>query len=77
MVDFFNFDGSAEHLGMYLNSGKLHKNPGNTFINFLYYKNGKTDVKYYSGNYEEMKYWLKELNWGIGCGWSLIKDGKD
>ena len=73
---FFNFDGSAEHLGMYLHNGKLHNNPDNTFINFLYYKSGKTDIKYYSGNYEEMRYWLKELHWGIGCGWSLVKDGK-
>lgn len=73
---FFNFDGSREHLGMYLHNGKLYQNPDNTFINFLYFKNGKTDIKYYSGNYEEIRYWTKELNWGIGCGWSLVKNGK-
>lgn len=73
---FFNFDGSREHLGMYLHNGKLYQNPDNTFINFLYFKNGKTDIKYYDNNFEEIRYWLKELNWGIGCGWSLVKNGK-
>lgn len=73
---FFNFDGSREHLGMYIHNSKLYQNPDNTFINFLYFKNGKTDIKYYDNNFEEIRYWLKELNWGIGCGWSLVKNGK-
>jgi|GEM_PF-3234998 len=73
---FFNFDGSKEYLGMYINKGKLYQKPDNTFINFLYFKDGKTDIKYYDGNYEEIRYWLNELVWGIGCGWCLIKNGK-
>jgi len=73
---FFNFDGSREHLGLFIRNGKLYYQPDNTYINFLYFKDGRTNIKYYDNNYEEIRYWLKELNWGIGCGWSLVRNGK-
>jgi len=73
---FFNFDGSKEHLGMYIDEGNIIEYPDNYYINYLYFKDGHTDIAYYSGNPEEYLWWNKVLNWGIGVGYSLVKDGK-
>lgn len=72
---FFNTDGSKEHLGLFLREGKIYNNYDNTFITFVYYKNGTTDIRYVD-NYEWINYWKTSAYWAIGCGYSLVKDGK-
>lgn len=72
---FFNFDGSREHLGYFMSDAKTIYGVDNTYINYLYYKNGKTKIKYIT-NPEELFYLRTELKWGIGVGWSLVNDGK-
>ncbi len=72
---FFNFDGSKEHLGLYLDECKIVNNVDNTFITFTYYKSGTTKIHYIT-NSEEIFYLTRESNWSIGTGWSLVKEGK-
>ena len=72
---FFNFDGSEEHLGLFMKDGKVYNDVDNTYINYLYYKNGTTKIKYIT-NPEELFYLQYDLKWGIGVGWSLINNGE-
>lgn len=73
---FFNFDGSAEHLGLLVNENGLIRYPDNSFINYLYFKeDGHTEICYYSGNPEEYLWWDNVLYWGIGVGYSLVNNG--
>jgi exopolysaccharide biosynthesis protein len=73
---FFNTDGSAEHLGLLIRNGEILKNYDNSFINFVYYKTGKTAIQYIVDNPEWINYWRTETYWVIGTAYCLIKDGK-
>lgn len=72
---FFNFDGSKEHLGLFIDEGKKLNNYDNTFITFTYYKDNSTKIHYIQKD-EDVKQLLENAKWSIGAGWSLVKDGK-
>lgn len=72
---FYNFDGSREHLGALTVDGKSFYNYDNTYINYMYYKTGKTVIKYIT-NSEETFYFKYDMKWVMGVGWSLVNNGK-
>jgi len=72
---FYNFDGSREHLGALTVDEKSFYNYDNTYINYMYYKTGKTVIKYIT-NSEETFYFKYDMKWVMGVGWSLVNNGK-
>jgi exopolysaccharide biosynthesis protein len=71
---FFNFDGSAEHLGLFVDEGKYYLSENNTFIDFIYYKDGHTEIKTLP-TLSEVSYVQGNAYWAIGTSWSLIING--
>jgi exopolysaccharide biosynthesis protein len=72
---FFNTNGSSEHLGTYIDEGKFYKAPNPTFIDFIYYKDGHTEIKYIKDT-KECAYLQPRTKWAIGTSYSLIINGE-
>jgi N-acetyl-anhydromuramyl-L-alanine amidase AmpD len=73
---FFNFSAIPEHLGMLIDDGLYYSPPSSSFIDFIYYKDGHTEIKNLNG-YDKVL--LSNLQakayWAIGTSWSLIQNG--
>lgn len=74
---FFNFDGSSEHLGMYIDDGLYYSQPSINFVDFIYYKDGRTEIKNLHG-YDRLQLskLQAETNWSVGTSYALVIDGK-
>lgn len=74
---FFNFNGSSEHLGLYIDDGLYYTPPSESFVDFIYYKNGKTEIRNMNGyDKVELSRLQSEAHWAIGTSYCLVKDGK-
>lgn len=74
---FFNFSGNREHLGMYIDEGKYYYPPESTFMDFIYYKDGRTEIMNLNGYDKAFLSKLQaEAHWAIGTSWCLVKEGK-
>ncbi len=74
---FFNFSGKPEHLGMLIDEGLYYSQPSKSFIDFIYYKDGTTEIKNLHGYNKELLVGLqKNAYWAIGTSYSLIQKGK-
>lgn len=74
---FFNFNGSTEHIGMYIDDGLYYSPPTNEFIDFIYFKDGHTEIHNHHGydgallsGYQSRAYWA------VGTSYSLVQNGK-
>ena len=72
---FFDPAGSTEALGTYMDEGYYFKAPSKTFIDFIYYKDGHTEVKYIDGLSELAKL-QKSAYFAIGTSYALMIDGE-
>lgn len=73
---FFNFNGSSEHLGLYIDDGLYYSPPSGDFVDFIYYKDGKTEIRNMNGyDKEELSRLQNEAHWAIGTSYCLVKDG--
>ncbi len=72
---FFNLDGSSEHLGTFVDEGKYYNSSNPVFIDFVYYNDGHTEVKFLKDT-NEIAYAQGHAKWAIGTSWSLVVDGK-
>lgn len=72
---FFNPNGSREHLGTFVDEGKYYTSNNPTFIDFIYYKDGHTEIKFLK-DLKEVAYVQGNSKWTIGTSWSLVIDGK-
>lgn len=74
---FFIFNNNREHLGLLIDDGLYYSPPSADFIDFIYYKNGKTEIVNLIG-YDQQK--LSDLQknayWAMGTSYSLIQNGK-
>ena len=74
---FFNFDGSREHLGLYISEGLYYHPPSGNFVDFIYYKDGRVEIRNMDGyDQKELSRLQAEAFWGIGTSYCLVKDGK-
>lgn len=74
---FFNFKTSAEHLGMLIDDGLYYTPPTNEFIDFIYYKDGTTEIKNLHGyNGALLSDLQKRAYWAVGTSYSLVQKGK-
>lgn len=74
---FFSFDGTSEHLGMYIDEGLYYTPPSSTFIDFIYLKDGHTEIN----NLDGYDGWaLSQLQaksyWAIGTSYALVIKGE-
>ncbi len=72
---FFNLNGSCEHLGTYVDEGKYYTPNNPVFIDFIYYKDGHTEVKFLK-DINEVAYVQGNSKWTIGTSWSLVINGE-
>lgn len=72
---FFDTKGSTEHLGTFVDEGLYYKPPSDNFIDFIYYKDGTTEIKKIKDLKEVAQLQVK-THWVIGTSWSLVKEGK-
>lgn len=74
---FFNFNGSSEHLGLYIDEGLYYTQPSGNFVDFIYYKDGKVEIRNMQGyDQKELSRLQAEAHWAIGTSYSLIQNGK-
>ncbi|KNY25018.1 phosphodiester glycosidase family protein [Pseudobacteroides cellulosolvens] len=72
---FFNLNGSCEHLGTFVDEGKYYTPSNPIFIDFIYYKDGHTEVKFLK-DINEVAYVQGNSKWTIGTSWSLVINGE-
>lgn len=74
---FFNFDGSSEHLGMYIDEGLYYTPPSQDFVDLIYFKDGHTEVHNHHG-YDKnlLSGYQGKAYWAVGTSYSLIQVGK-
>ena len=73
---FFNFNASSEHLGLLIDEGLYYSQPSQNFMDFIYYKNGKVEIKNLHGYNKEILSKLQaDTFWSIGTSYSLIQNG--
>lgn len=69
------FFGGREHQGTYVDEESYYFPPDKQFIDFIYYKDGTTEIKFIAGIAEAIK--LQEnVNWAIGTSWALVINGE-
>lgn len=74
---FFNFDASSEHLGMMIDDGLYYSQPSINFVDFLYFKDGHTEIRNMHGyDKTELSRLQADCHWAIGTSYALIIDGK-
>ena len=74
---FFNFNGTSEHLGLYIDDGLYYSPPSGDFVDFIYYKDGHTEIRNMHGYDKiELSRLQNETHWAIGTSYCLVKDGK-
>lgn len=71
------FDSSREHLGGYINDGLYFWPPDNAFVDFIYYKDGRTEVINLHGYDKTLLSGLqKTAHFAIGTSYALVVNGK-
>jgi exopolysaccharide biosynthesis protein len=76
-VNYGFFGGNQEQLGSWLDEGSYKKIPHPDFIDVIYHKNGKLEVKNFTGHDAAQINPLKtSAHWMGGLSYSLIQDGK-
>lgn len=74
---FFNFNGSSEHLGMYIDEGLYYNQPSQNFIDFIYFKDGHTEIHNHHGYDQKLlSGYQATTHWAIGTSYSLVQNGK-
>lgn len=74
---FFSWTGNPEHLGMLVDEGLYYNLPHKDFLDYIYYKDGRTEVVNLGPNDRNVAARLqRESHWAIGTSYSLIQDGK-
>lgn len=68
------FGGNKEHLGTLIRDGLYYYPPNKVFIDFIYYKNGETEIKHL--NKKELAPLQNSAHWAIGTSWSLMQEGE-
>lgn len=69
------FFGGGEHLWGFTDEGKYYYPTSSTFPDFIYYKDGTTEIKNLK-NKEDIAKIQEKSNWIIGISWALIIKGK-
>lgn len=73
---FFIF-GGREHLGMLIDEGLYYHQPSGNFVDFIFYKDGHTEVKNLDAYDKKVLSDLqRDAHWAIGTSYSLIVKGK-
>lgn len=74
----FQFDGSSEHLGAYLDEGTWDNNLSSAYANFILKNDGTTIVECRTSKYSdaELQKLKSECKWIIGTSYSLMMNGK-
>lgn len=68
---------TLEHIGMLIDEGLYYTPPTSSAIDFIYYKNGTTEIKNLDGyNGIILSELQKSTNWAIGTSYSLVQKGK-
>lgn len=76
-LGFYNFNASSEHLGMLVDDGLYYSPPSSSFIDFIYYKNGESEIVNLSGyDATTLVRFQREAHWAIGASYSLVQNGK-
>lgn len=74
---FFVFNSTKEHLGLYIDDGLYYSPPSPNFVDFIYYKDGTTELVNLMG-YDQKR--LSDLqakaHWAIGTSYSLVQNGR-
>ena len=74
---FFDWNSNKDHLGMYIDEGLYYFPPHNAQIDFIYYKDGTTEIKNLHGyNQKVLSELQSKTNWAIGTSYSLVQYGK-
>ncbi|MCT4597447.1 MAG: phosphodiester glycosidase family protein [Vallitalea sp.] len=69
------FFGGGEHLWGFADEGKCYYSTSPTFPDFIYYKDGTTEIKNLK-NAKEISEIQGKTNWIIGISWALIINGE-
>lgn len=72
---FFDAKRTREHLGTFIDEGLYYTPPHSSFIDFIYYKDGTTEIKKIKG-LEEIAGLQPRTHWVIGTSWSLVQKGE-
>lgn len=72
---FFDTGGSTEALGTFVDEGLYYKPPHSKFIDFIYYKNGDTEITKLPDLSSVAKL-QSQTHWVIGTSWALLEKGK-
>lgn len=72
----FEFDGSVEHYGGDIHDELYFQPPSINFVDFIYYKTGKTEIRNMHGyDQVELSRLQKESYFAIGTSYALVIDG--
>jgi exopolysaccharide biosynthesis protein len=69
------FSSKNEHLGLYVDEGLYYTPSGSSFIDFIYYKDGHTEIRFIKDT-KEISYLQPRTKWAIGTSWSLVVNGE-
>jgi exopolysaccharide biosynthesis protein len=72
---FFNYDGSSNHLGSFGRDGIHWHDPDPTFIDYIIYNDGKTEVKKINGNAECVELQKGKVTY-FGTSYALLIDDR-
>lgn len=74
---FFNFDGSSEHLGLFISEGLYFSPPNPDFMEFIFFKDGHTNIVNYTAyDRAELSKLQKIAHWAVSTSYSLVINGK-
>ena len=68
------FGGGKEHLGTLIREGLYYYPPNHKFIDFIYYKDGTTEITHLDKS--DLEPLQRNAHWAIGTSWSLVQNGK-
>ena len=73
---FVDYSGNKDHLGMLITNGLYYFPPHNAQIDFMYYKNGTTEIKNLHGyNAIELSKLQRDTYFSFGASYSLVQKG--
>lgn len=74
---FFNLSGTSEHLGLLIDDGLYYTPPSHSFVDFIYWKDGTTEIVNMDGYDQKVLSDIqRRSNWAIGTSYALVIDGE-
>lgn len=75
-LGFFSFSGAPLHLGTYISNGEYIYTPSSRYMDFILYKDGRTEIKNLTSLTEEQKeYYKSNARFVVGTSYSLMQNG--